>query len=51
MSDEKLVIMINLSKLIAVSEYLCERGDEHVCFVLNRIISSLQDVLTNSKQK
>ena len=51
MLDEKLVIMINLSKLIAVSEYLRERGDDHVCLVLDRIISSLQDVLTGSKQK
>lgn len=51
MLDEKLVLMINLSKLVAVSEYLRERGDEHVCFVLDRIISSLQDVLSNSKQK
>lgn len=51
MLDEKLVFMINLSKLIAVSEYLRERGDEHVCFVLDKIINTFQDVLSNSKQK
>ena len=51
MLDEKLVLMVSLSKLIAVSEYLRERGDEHVCFVLDRIINCLQDVLSNSKQK
>lgn len=51
MLDEKLVLIINLAKLAAVSEYLRERGDEHVCFVLDRIVSSLQDVLSNSKQK
>ena len=51
MLDEKLVLMINLSKLVAVSEYLRERGDEHVCIVLDRIVSGLQDVLFGSKQK
>lgn len=51
MLDEKLVLMINLSKLVAVSEYLRERGDEHVCFVLDRIVNSLQGVLSDSKQK
>lgn len=51
MLDEKLVLMINLSKLVAVSEYLRERGDEHVCIVLDRIVNGFQDVLFNSKQK
>ena len=51
MLDEKLVLMINLSKLIAVGEYLRERGDEHICSVLDRIVSSFQDVLFNLKQK
>lgn len=51
MLDEKFVLMINLSKLVAVSEYLRERGDEHVCFVLDRIVNCLKDVLSNSKQK
>ena len=51
MLDEKLVLMVNLSKLVAVNEYLRERGDEHVCIVLDRIVSSLQAALFDSKQK
>lgn len=51
MLDEKLVLMVNLSKLVAVSEYLRERGDEHVCIVLDRIVNGLQGVLSNLKQK
>lgn len=51
MLDEKLVLMINLSKLVAVSEYLRERGDEHVCIVLDKIVKSFQSALFNSKQK
>lgn len=49
MLDEKLVLMVNLSKLVAVSEYLRERGDEHVCIVLDGIVNGLQGVLSNSK--
>lgn len=49
MLDEKLVLMVNLSKLVAVSEYLRERGDEHVCIVLDGIVNGLQSVLSNSK--
>lgn len=51
MLDEKLVLMVNLSKLVAVSEYLRERGDEHVSIVLDRIVNGLQDALSNLKQK
>lgn len=51
MLDKDLILVVGLAELVAVNEYLRERGDEHVCFVLNRIISSLQDVLSNSKQK
>lgn len=51
MLDEKLVLMVNLSKLIAVSEYLRERGDEHVCIVLDSIVNSFRDTLSNLKQK
>lgn len=51
MLDEKLVLMINLSKLVAVSEYLRERGDEHVCIVLDGIVNSFQEALSNLKQK
>lgn len=51
MLDEKLVLMVNLSKLVAVSEYLRERGDEHVCIVLDKIVVGLQNALSNLKQK
>lgn len=51
MLDEKFVLMVNLSKLVAVSEYLRERGDEHVSIVLDRVVSTFQDVLSNLKQK
>lgn len=51
MLDEKLILMVNLSKLIAVSEYLRERGDEHVSVILDRVASIFQDVLSNLKQK
>lgn len=51
MLDEKLVLMVNLSKLVAVSEYLRERGDEHVCIVLDKIVNDFQDALSNLKQK
>lgn len=51
MLDEKLVLMVNLSKLVAVSEYLRERGDEHVCIVLDGIVSGFQGALSNLKQK
>lgn len=51
MLDEKLVLIINLSKLVAVNEYLRDRGDRHVCVVLDSVINGLQAVLCNSKQK
>ena len=51
MLDEKLVLIVDLAKLAAVSEYLRERGDEHVCIVLDSIVKGLQTVLCNSKQK
>ena len=34
MSDDSFVLMVNLSKLVAVNEYLRERGDDKVCVVL-----------------
>lgn len=49
MLDEKLVLMVNLSKLVAVSEYLRERGDEHVSAVLDRVINGFQNILSNLK--
>lgn len=51
MLDEKLVLMVNLSKLVAISEYLRERGDEHVCIVLDSIVSGFQDALSNLRQR
>lgn len=43
--------MVNLSKLVAVNEYLRERGDEQVCSILDCVVSGFQIVLCNSKQK
>lgn len=51
MLDEKFVLMVNLSKLIAVNEYLRERGNEQVCSVLDGIVKGFQVVLCNLKQK
>lgn len=51
MLDEKLVFMVNLSRLVAVSEYLRERGDEHVSTIIDRVVNSFQEVLSNLKQK
>lgn len=51
MLDYNLILMVNLSKLVAVNEYLRERGDEQVCSVLDGIIKGFQIVLCNSKQK
>lgn len=51
MLDDNLFFMVNLSKLVAVNEYLRERGDKHVCIVLDSIVKGFQTVLCNSKQK
>lgn len=51
MSDEKLLLMVNLSKFVAVSECLRERGDERISAILNGVIEILQDVLSDLKQK
>lgn len=51
MSDEKFILMVNLSKLVAVNEYLRDRGDELVCIVLDSIVDCLKVALSNSKQK
>lgn len=51
MLDYNLILMVNLSKLVAVNEYLRERGDEHVCIVLDSVVNDLQTVLCNLKQK
>lgn len=49
MSDEKFALVINLSKLAAVRDYLRERGDERVSTVLDGIIDGFQDALSNLK--
>lgn len=51
MLDDNLILMVNLSKLVAVNEYLRERGNEQVCSVLDGIVNGLQDALSNLKQK
>ena len=51
MLDDNLFFIVNLSRLVAVNEYLRERGDEHVCVVLDSVINGLQAILCNSKQK
>lgn len=51
MSDEKLLFMVNLAKLVAVSEYLRERGDERISAILNGVVEILQDVLSDLKLK
>lgn len=51
MLDDNLFLIINLSKLVAVNEYLRERGDEHVCIVLDSIIDGFKTVLLNLEQK
>lgn len=51
MSDKKLLLMVSLSKLVAVSEYLRERGDERISSILNGVIETLQYVLSDLKQK
>lgn len=51
MSDERFILMVNFSKLVAVNEYLRERGDELVCIVLDSIVDSLRVALSNSRKK
>lgn len=51
MLDKDLLLLVSLAELIAVNEYLRERGDERVCSVLDGIIKCFQIVLCNSKQK
>lgn len=51
MLDDDLILMVNLSKLVAVNEYLRERGDEQVCSILDGVVNGFSTVLCNSKQK
>lgn len=51
MLDKNLILAVGFAQLVAVNEYLRERGDEQVCSVLDAIIKCFQTVLCNSKQK
>lgn len=51
MLDKDLILVVSLAELVAVNEYLRERGDEHVCTVLDSVVDVLRTVLCNSKQK
>lgn len=51
MLDKDLILVVGLAELVAVNEYLRERGNKQVCSVLDGIVKSFQIVLSNSKQK
>lgn len=51
MLDDSFVLLINLSRLVAVNEYLRERGDEEICVVLDGVIDGFKTVLCNSRKK
>ena len=51
MSEDSFVLLINLSKLVAVNEYLRECGNEEVCVVLDGVIDGFKTVLSNLRQK
>ena len=51
MLDKNLILVVGLAELVAVNEYLRERGDEQVCSVLDGIVKGFQIALCNSKQK
>ena len=51
MLDKDLTLLIVFARLVAVNEYLRERGNEYVCIVLDDVIDALKTVLCNSKQK
>ena len=49
MLDKNLILVVGLAELVAVNEYLRERGDEQVCSVLDGIVKVFRLVLCNSK--
>lgn len=51
MLDDILVFMVNLSKLVAVNEYLRESGAKQVCEELDGVVDAFQTVMCNLKQK
>lgn len=51
MLDKDLILLVGFAELVAVNEYLRERGDEQVCSVLDGVVKGFQIALCNSKQK
>lgn len=49
MLDDKLFLMVGLSKLVAVNEYLRESGNKLVCAILDDVVDAFQTVLRDSK--
>lgn len=43
MLDKDLILMVSFSKIVAVNEYLRQRGDEQVCSILDGVVSDLLD--------
>ena len=51
MLDKDLTLVVSLVELVALNEYLRERGNKQVCSVLDDVIKGFQTVLCDSKQK
>lgn len=51
MVDKNLILLVNFSKLVAVNEYLRDRGDEQICYILDGVVRGFQIVLFDSKTK
>lgn len=51
MLDKDLILLVSFAELVAVNEYLRERGNKQVCSMLDVIVKGFQLVLCNSKQK
>ena len=49
--NDILIFMVNLSKLVAVNEYLRECGNKQVCEELDGVVDAFQVVMCNLKQK
>lgn len=49
MSYNHLIAMVALSKLVAVTEFLCEVIDPQFCEVLDSIVDDFKKVLDNIK--
>lgn len=51
MLDKDLILRVNLSMLVAINEYLRERGDEQVCSILDDVVNVFQTLYNLKKQK